>query len=390
MTQKMETTTGAAQAQGAVTGRPWETADARPFVRIEGVTRTFGDFTAVDNLSLDIYAGEFFTLLGGSGCGKSTLLRMLAGLETPTSGRIMIDGQDMTLTPPYDRPVNMMFQSYALFPHMSVERNIAFGLKQDKVAKAEIRDRVAEVLELVQLQDFGKRKPDQLSGGQRQRVALARCLVKRPRLLLLDEPLAALDKNLRERTQFELMRIQEQVGITFVLVTHDQQEAISLSSRIAVMDKGTIVQTSTPQEVYEYPANRFVASFVGSVNMFEGRILEDGVDHVVVASPEAGGNIVVSHGVSCPSGMTCWIAVRPEKMVLAAEKPEAPDHNLLEGTIDEIAYQGSSSLYQIRLTSGKVVRVSRPIRAREAKQSFTWGQKIWLSWHHDASVVLLA
>ncbi|MFZ5609820.1 MAG: ABC transporter ATP-binding protein [Pseudomonadota bacterium] len=369
--------------------KPWEQPDARPFVRVERVSKAFGATMAVRDLSLDIHQGEFFTLLGGSGCGKSTLLRMLAGLERPTAGRIIIDGEDMTQTPPYARPVNMMFQSYALFPHMSVAANIAYGLRQEGLGRREIKERVSQALALVQLSDFAKRRPEQLSGGQRQRVALARCLVKRPKLLLLDEPLAALDKNLRERTQFELARIQDQVGITFILVTHDQQEAIALSTRIAVMDAGEIVQVGTPQEIYEYPASRFVANFVGSVNLFEGRVVEDEADHVVIDSHEAGCSILIDHGITCPPHARVWAAVRPEKLLLSHTRPAEAAHNATEGVIEDIAYMGASSLFQIKLKSGKLIQLSRPIRAREAEQSFTWDQPVWVSWHPSSAVALL-
>ena len=264
------------------TDRPWLNSDAEPLIRIRGVTKKFGEFVAVNNVDLDIHQGELFCLLGGSGCGKTTLLRMLAGFEVPTSGQILIDGNDMSDVPPYERPTNMMFQNYALFPHMSVEKNIAFGLQQDKLPKDEIEDRIHAILKLVELQDYKKRKPQQLSGGQRQRVALARALVKEPKLLLLDEPLGALDKKLREQTQFELANIQDQVGITFVVVTHDQEEAMTLSTRIAVMDKGEFIQIGSPTEIYEFPENRFVADFIGSANILEGQIVEDGADHVRV------------------------------------------------------------------------------------------------------------
>ncbi len=264
--------------------RPWLDPEAEPFIKVQSVSKHFGDFTAVDSVDLDIYKGELFCLLGGSGCGKSTLLRMLAGFETPSSGSIIIDGANMNHVPPYERPVNMMFQSYALFPHMTVESNIAYGLKRDGLAKAEVAHKVEEMLAMVELTQFRKRKPHQLSGGQRQRVALARSLVKQPKVLLLDEPLAALDKRLREQTQFELMNIQDKVGVTFVVVTHDQEEAMTLSTRIAVMDAGRFMQIGTPTEIYEFPTSRLVANFIGNANMFEGRITENGPDHVIVQS----------------------------------------------------------------------------------------------------------
>lgn len=279
--------------------KPWEDPSEKPFISIRNVTKKFGAFTAVDNVSLDIYRSELFCLLGGSGCGKSTLLRMLSGFELPTSGSIIIDGQDMANTAPYDRPTNMMFQSYALFPHMNVEKNIAYGLKRDGMAKADVKNRVEEILELVQLGEFAKRKPHQLSGGQRQRVALARSLVKKPKVLLLDEPLGALDKKLREETQFELIKIQENLGVTFVVVTHDQEEAMTLSTRLGVMNAGEIVQVGEPHDVYEYPNSRFVSGFIGSVNIFEGQVLEDSENHVVIRSQDAKSDIYVSHGVSC-------------------------------------------------------------------------------------------
>src|ERR1700761_1501179 len=280
-----------ANTGAAVKTAPWNDSAARPYLEIEHVSKSFDDFTAVKDVSLKIYKGEVFCLLGASGCGKTTLLRMLGGFETPTSGRIFIDGEDMTGVPPYERPVNMMFQSYALFPHMTVEQNVAFGLKQDRIAKTEIRDRVAGMLDLVKLSPFAKRKPQQLSGGQRQRVALARSLVKRPKLLLLDEPLGALDKKLREHTQFELMSLQDQLGVTFIVVTHDQEEAMTLASRIGVMNHGEIIQAGTPSEIYEFPNSRFVADFVGSVNLFEGKLIEDEPQFVRIGSSELGGTI---------------------------------------------------------------------------------------------------
>src|ERR1700761_9357832 len=280
-----------ANTGAAVKTAPWRDPAARPYVEIERVTKSFGDFKAVDDVSLKIYKGEIFCLLGASGCGKTTLLRMLGGFETPTSGKILIDGEDMTGVPPYERPVNMMFQSYALFPHMNVEQNVGFGLKQDRLPKNEIQERVATMLDLVKMSEFAKRKPHQLSGGQRQRVALARSLVKRPKLLLLDEPLGALDKKLREHTQFELMSLQDQLGVTFIVVTHDQEEAMTLASRIGVMNHGEIIQAGTPSEIYEFPNSRFVADFVGSVNLFEGKLIEDEPQFVRIGSSELGGTI---------------------------------------------------------------------------------------------------
>ncbi|MGP1397030.1 MAG: ABC transporter ATP-binding protein [Inquilinaceae bacterium] len=368
---------------------PWQDPQASPMVRIERVSKRFGDFTAVDQVSLTIHEGEFFSLLGGSGCGKTTLLRMLAGFEEPSDGAIFIDGVDMAGVPPYARPVNMMFQSYALFPHMSVAQNVAFGLRQDRVPRAEIKDRVAEALALVQLGALGGRKPHQLSGGQRQRVALARSLIKRPKLLLLDEPLAALDKKLREETQFELVNIQEKVGITFVIVTHDQEEAMTMSSRIAVMDAGTIAQVGTPSEIYEYPGTRMVAEFIGSVNLFEGRVIEDEPDHVLIRSEDAGGTLYIDHGISGPEGAQVWVAVRPEKIVLSQDPPAGGDgHNTVSGTVHEIAYLGDVSIYLVRLESGKIVRVTMPNVSRAAELPITWDDRVTLTWRANAGVVL--
>src|SRR5450432_1149663 len=304
-------------AGAVVKAEPWKDPAARPYVQVDRISKSFGEFKAVDDVSLKIYQGEIFCLLGASGCGKTTLLRMLGGFETPSSGRIFIDGEDMTGVPPYERPVNMMFQSYALFPHMNVERNVAFGLKQDRLPKHEIQERVATMLDQVKMSDYAKRMPHQLSGGQRQRVALARSLVKRPKLLLLDEPLGALDRKLREHTQFELLSIQEKLGVTFVVVTHDQEEAMTLSSRVGVMNRGEIVQVGTPRQIYEFPASRFVADFIGSVNMFEGKLIEDEPNYVRIGSPELGGTIYVSHGISAPPEAIVWAAVRPEKIFMS-------------------------------------------------------------------------
>jgi len=381
---------------------PWRDPQARPYIRIEKVTKKFGEFVAVSDVSLSIYQGEIFCLLGGSGCGKTTLLRMLAGFETPTAGEIFIDGQDMSGVPPYKRPVNMMFQSYALFPHMTVEGNVAFGLKQDGLPKEEIAERVNAMLSLVKLEEFAKRKPHQLSGGQRQRVALARALVKRPKLLLLDEPLGALDKKLREHTQFELVNIQEKLGVTFVVVTHDQEEAMTLASRIGVMNKGRIVQVGTPHEIYEFPGTRFVSEFIGNVNMFEGQIVEDEPDHVTIASRELGSMIYVGHGVSTAPEATVWAAVRPEKIMITRERPDTalgvPSHiaeqageglcNAARGVIKEIAYMGDLSVYIVELPTGKRIRITQPNTYRHAENPLTWDETVWVSWHESSAVVV--
>ncbi|MDZ7843124.1 MAG: ABC transporter ATP-binding protein [Gammaproteobacteria bacterium] len=366
----------------------WFAPSENPYIRIENVTKRFGGFVAVDDVSLDIYRGELFSLLGPSGCGKSTLLRMLAGLETPTSGTILIDGQDMTLVPPYERPVNMMFQSYALFPHMTVEKNVAFGLRQDKTPAADTAKRVAEMLELVQLQDFAKRKPAQLSGGQRQRVALARSLAKYPKLLLLDEPLAALDKKLREQTQFELMNIQEKTGVTFIVVTHDQEEAMTLSTRIAVMNNGLIQQVGTPSEVYEFPGSRYIADFLGSINLFEGIVTESpDTEHVTVRSDEAGVELHIDSFEKLSVGAAVAVAIRPEKIAISKDKPSQSE-NLCRGRVDEIAYQGSLSIYQVTLAGGKTVRVTTPNLTRTAERPIDWEEEVWLCWGRHAGVIL--
>src|SRR6267154_3128139 len=375
-----------ANSTPAVKAAPWNDPAARPYVEVDRVTKAFGDFKAVDDVSLKIYKGEIFCLLGASGCGKTTLLRMLGGFETPSSGRIFIDGEDMTGVPPYERPVNMMFQSYALFPHMTVEQNVAFGLKQDGVAKAEIADRVATMLELVKLGDFAKRKPHQLSGGQRQRVALARSLVKRPKLLLLDEPLGALDKKLREHTQFELISLQDKLGVTFIVVTHDQEEAMTLASRIGVMNHGEIVQAGTPSEIYEFPGSKFVADFVGSVNIFEGKLVEDEPEHVRIASDELGATIYVSHGISAPPEAIVWAAIRPEKVFMSTAPPEGTD-NVVRGAVQDIAYLGDLSIYLVKLATGKVVRVTQHNTSRHA-EAITWEQHVYLSWDADSPVVV--
>ena len=369
---------------------PWRDAQAEGYVRIENITKKFGEFTAVNNVSLKIFKGEIFCLLGGSGCGKSTLLRMLAGFESPTSGAIYLDGQDMAGVPPYERPINMMFQSYALFPHMTVEKNIAFGLEQEKgLSKADIAARVTDILDIVKLREYAVRKPHQLSGGQRQRVALARALVKRPKLLLLDEPLGALDKKLREATQFELINIQEQLGVTFIVVTHDQEEAMTLASRIGVMNRGEIVQIGTPTEIYEFPMTRFVADFIGSVNMFEGRLVEDLPDRARIQSEELGGLIYIDHGISSAPGAMVWAAIRPEKINILRAPPADAAENCVRGVVKEIAYMGDLSIYLVKIDSGKTVRVTLPnVERLSDDERILWDETVWLTWHASSPVVV--
>lgn len=366
---------------------PWQDPNAEPYIKIDNVSKVFPGTTAVDNLTLSIYRGELFSLLGGSGCGKTTLLRMLAGFEEPTSGKIYIDGVDMAGKPPYERPVNMMFQSYALFPHMSVEQNVAFGLKQEKLSKSVIQQKIAEVLELVQMSEYSKRKPHQLSGGQKQRVALARSLVKQPKLLLLDEPLAALDKRLREQTQFELVNIQERVGITFIMVTHDQEEAMTISTRIGIMESGRIRQIGTPNEIYEYPNSRYTANFIGSMNLFEGLVIEDEADHILVESREAGCQLYVSHSASVPLGGKVAIAIRPEKIMMSTT-PLALGRNCTKGIVKEIAYLGDVSIYHVELNSGKVVLVTLPNLVRIAERNVKWEDEVYLYWRSENGIVL--
>ena len=367
----------------------WHTDDkTKPLVQIKGLTKKFGDVIAVDNVDLDIYQGELFCLLGGSGCGKSTLLRMLAGFEYPEAGTISIDGMDMSNVPAYERPTNMMFQSYALFPHMTVEKNIAFGLQQDVMPKDEIADRVHDILKLVELEGYKKRRPQQLSGGQRQRVALARSLVKEPKLLLLDEPLAALDKKLRKQTQFELANIQEQVGVTFIVVTHDQEEAMTLSSRMAVMDAGRFKQIGTPTEIYEFPESRFVADFIGSANIFEGRVSEDGSDHVRVSTNV--GEVYINHGQSVAENKQIWVGLRPEKIHLSITPPKNTGPNQIIGQVEDIGYLGETSIYKVRLQNGQIVDVTAPNQRRPMNRthSITWEDTVFLSWEPE-SVMLL-
>lgn len=366
---------------------PWLDPSAEPYIRIEQVTKCFGEFVAVSDVSLNIYRSELFCLLGGSGCGKTTLLRMLAGFEEPSSGKIFIDGIDMSGIPPYERPVNMMFQSYALFPHMTVEQNVGFGLKMEGKAKSEIADRVAAMLKLVSMTQYGKRKPHQLSGGQRQRVALARALIKQPKLLLLDEPLGALDKKLREQTQFELVNLQEKLGVTFVVVTHDQEEAMTLASRIGVMDHGRIVQVGTPKEIYEFPNSKYVAEFIGSVNLFEGQLVEDKADHVRISCSELEQPVYVAHGISAAPQARLWVAIRPEKIHLSLEQPKQHE-NWTRGIVKEIAYMGDLSVFLVLLASGKTVRVTRPNMWRHEYEQMTWEQEVFLHWHDSSPVVI--
>jgi len=369
--------------------RPWRDSSSTPFVRLTHVTKKFGDFAAVDDVSLDIFKGELFCLLGGSGSGKSTLLRMMAGFEKLTAGTVEIDGQDMAAMAPHERPVNMMFQSYALFPHMSVEANVGYGLKRMGRKRDEIADRVAELLELVRLEKFAGRKPHQLSGGQRQRVALARALARQPKLLLLDEPLSALDKKLREETQYELVKIQESLGVTFIVVTHDQEEAMSLATRIGVMDEGQITQIGEPREIYEYPNSRHVAGFIGTVNMFEGPVTVDRTDEIRIASPDAGCDIHVPHGVSCAPGQTLWYAIRPEKLRISRDRPErAEDVNCTAGMVDEVVYMGDLSVFHVILDTGKRIKVTRPNIERVDAEEISWDERVHISWDGEAGVVL--
>ena len=359
------------------------------FLRIEGVSKRFGPVIAVDEVSLDIARGEFFALLGPSGCGKTTLLRMLAGFETPSAGAIMLDGVDLSALPPYRRPVNMMFQSYALFPHMSVAGNVAFGLRQDRVPRAEIAARVDDALALVELSQLARRKPHQLSGGQRQRVALARSLVKRPKLLLLDEPLAALDKKLREQTQFELMAIQQRVSITFVIVTHDQDEAMTVADRIAVMEKGRIAQVDTPAAVYEAPRSRYVAEFIGDVNIFEGRARAVDGNGVAVELAGAPAGLAAPARADGPgAGDAVLLAVRPEKIEIAAEPPPPGTVNAMAGEVTEIAYLGSTSTYRVRLDSGRMVVSTQTNRLGHGGAAIDRGARVHLCWPVEASILL--
>ncbi|QDQ29357.1 polyamine ABC transporter ATP-binding protein [Chitinimonas arctica] len=357
------------------------------YLQIKGVTKKFGDFYAVDDVNLTIPKNEIFALLGSSGSGKSTLLRMLAGMETPTEGRIILDGQDITDIETYRRPTNMMFQSYALFPHMTVEQNIAFGLKQDKVPKDEIVERVGKLLDLVQMRKYARRKPHQLSGGQQQRVALARSLAKRPKLLLLDEPLGALDKKLRMETQFELVNVIEAVGVTCIMVTHDQEEAMTMASRIAIMSEGKLKQVGGPREIYEFPNCRFTAEFIGSTNTFEGKLSVDEPDHIVIDCPELARGVYVDHGITGPKNMTVWYSIRPEEVTLCRQTPDK-QYNWVEGKVHDIAYLGSHSVYHVKLASGRIVMANVPTSHWGGDKPATWGDDVIVKWNDNAGVVL--
>jgi putrescine transport system ATP-binding protein len=373
---------------------PWLAPQAEPLVRLRGVTRWFGEVAAVDRVDLDIYRGELFSILGGSGSGKTTLLRLLAGFETPSAGSVLIDGVDMTAVPPYERPVNMMFQSYALFPHMTVEQNVAYGLKKERVPAAQIRERVAAILDKVKMGRLAGRRPNALSGGERQRVALARALVKQPKLLLLDEPLAALDKKLRQHTQFELMNLQDELGVTFIVVTHDQEEAMTLSTRIAVMNEGRLEQVGTPGEVYEYPANRFVADFVGNVNLLQATVAECGDGLLTLECPDLGGRVTARlepPAGTAPQpgpGAARWIALRPEKILISKEAPAESGRTVLRGIVHDLGYFGNLSLYRVELPTGRILQVSAQNRVRTARKTVEWDDAVFVSWDPGSAVVL--
>jgi spermidine/putrescine transport system ATP-binding protein len=389
----------AQNASPAPVPRPDARGKDNVIIRFESITKRFGNLPAVDNVTLDVREGEFFALLGPSGCGKTTLLRMLAGFETPTEGRILIDGKDIANLPPNKRPVNMVFQSYAVFPHMKVTDNIAYGLKMDGVSGSEIRRRVDEALELVKLGGLGERMPDQLSGGQRQRVALARALVKRPRVLLLDEPLSALDAKLRDQMRSELTSLQKKVGITFIMVTHDQDEALAIATRCAVMNRGMLAQVATPSDLYEFPNSQFVADFVGRVNMFEGVLEKDEQDEAVVRCADFSAPVYLDHGVTGARGTTVWVALRPEKIEMhkraEGQTPfkmeDAPQGaNVTPGIIREIVYLGSETNYEVELEGGRRVKTFRSNLTRYDQEDFTHDEPVWLAWHACSPAVLLS
>jgi len=371
-----------------VADRPWLDPSAKPQIVIDGVVKTYGNFTAVDNVNLQIYKGEMFALVGASGCGKTTLLRMLAGFARQSSGAISIDGVEMSTVPPHERPVNMMFQSYALFPHMSVERNVGYGIKRLPLDAATRQKRIQEALDMVQLGHLAQRKPHQLSGGQRQRVALARALIRRPKVLLLDEPLSALDKKLREKTQFELMDLQYQVGITFIVVTHDQDEAMALATRIAVMDRGKVMQVGTPAEIYEFPQSRFVADFVGTTNLFEGVVASCAPGLTTVNCRETGCDLLVDDVGRFTPGQRVWVALRPEKIRLSKQPAESSRANQLRGTVHQLGYLGNRCTYQVKTASGKLITVFSQNERRTSEWSIDWSDEVYVSWNADAAVLL--
>ena len=363
---------------------PWADPKQRPLLRIEGLVKRFGATAVVDHLSLDIYEGEFFALLGPSGCGKTTLLRLIAGFERPNAGRMLLDGVDLAAMPPHRRPVNMMFQSYALFPHLTVEANIAFGLKQEGLDRREIARRVTDMLALIRMEKLGARKPHQLSGGQRQRVALGRSLVKRPRVLLLDEPMAALDKKLRADTQFELIELQRSLGLTFVIVTHDQGEAMTVADRIGVMDHGRLMQVAPPSSIYERPNSRWVADFIGNINLFEGRLGDDGLS--VEGTPA--GRLRVSAGTDAAPGAVVWVAVRPEKIRISRDPPLPAPDNSVRATVVDLGYLGDTSIFKLRIADGSLVRAAISNIGGRDQSPPAFGDEVWLSWPAEAAIIL--
>jgi putrescine transport system ATP-binding protein len=363
---------------------PWADPNLRPLLRIEGLSKRFGAVAAVDHLSLDIFPGEFFALLGPSGCGKTTLLRLIGGFERPNAGRILLDGIDLALVPPHRRPLNMVFQNSALFPHLNIEANVAFGLKQEGLPKSEIAQRTADMLAMVKLERFGTRKPDELSGGERLRVALARALVKRPRMLLLDEPLAALDTKLRDEMRFELTELQHRLGLTFVIATHDQSEAMIVADRIGVMDRGRLAQIAPPAEIYERPNSRWVADFMGDVDLFEGRV---GTDRASVEGTPAG-RLRVTAQIDAEPNVKVWVAVRPEKMRIAREAAAQDTENSFAGTIADIGYLGGLTIYKLRLADGSIVTAAVANSGRPAERPISYDDRAWLSFPPEAAIVL--
>jgi len=377
-----------ASVQPSSSDRPWLDPNAKPQLVIDRVSKLYDQVTAVDSVSLRIFKGEIFSLVGGSGCGKTTLLRMLGGFVDPSSGSIRIEDADMRGVPPEARPVNMMFQSYALFPHMSVAKNIGYGLRRLPLAETERTQRIEEALEMVQLAHLAHRRPHQLSGGQRQRVALARALIRRPKVLLLDEPLSALDKKLREQTQFELMNIQNKLGTTFVLVTHDQEEAMALSTRIAVMDHGRVIQVGTPAEVYEFPHNRHVAHFIGSMNLLDSTITSFQPGRIKVRSQALGVDLLVDDSGRFTAGQQVCLAVRPEKIRLSKTPCTDSGTNCIKGVVWELGYLGNQSIYRIKTGTGAILVVSAQNRRRTAEWGIDWSDEVFASWDADSCILL--